>query len=112
MDGPVERSQDPRPGPSLRQPLGVVVEHECPRCHRPVELPLGEVCSECRQSIERRAGRIARLVALGSTVIFGVYVALRVPDDPTARMVCGVSVAIWYVLTNIIVKRVLRQHLK
>jgi len=107
----VERSQDPRPGPSLSKPLGIVVEHECPRCHRPVELPLGEICGECRQNIERRAGRIARLVALGSTAIFGVYVVLRVPDDPTARMVSGVSVAIWYILTNLIAKRVLRQHL-
>ena len=54
---------------------------------------------------------MARFVALGSTVVFGAYVALRVPDDATARMVSGVSVAIWYVLTNLIVKRVLRQHL-
>lgn len=88
-----------------------MVEHECPRCHRQVELPLGEICGDCRRSIERRASRIARLVALGSTVVFGAYVALRVPDDATARMVSGMSVAIWYVLTNLIVKRVLRQHL-
>ncbi len=107
----MECSQDPRPGPSLSQPLGVLVEHECPRCHRPVELPLGAICGDCRQGIERRASRIARLVALGSTAVFGVYVALRVPDDATARIVSGVSVAIWYVLTNLIVKRVLRQHI-
>jgi hypothetical protein len=92
--------------------LGVVLEHECPRCHRPVELPIGEICGACRQNIERRASRIARLAALGSTVAFGGYVALRVPDDSMARLVSGVSVALWYILTNLIVRRVLRHHLK
>lgn len=92
--------------------LGVLTEHQCPRCGRPVELPIGEICSTCRQSIERRASRIARLVALVSTAVVGIYLALRVPPDPTARLVSGVSVAIWYLLTNLIVKRVLREHLR
>lgn len=90
---------------------GVAVEHECPRCHRPVQLPIGEICDACRQRIERKAARIARLIALGSTALFGVYVLLRIPDDRMARMVSGVAVALWYLLTNLIVRRVLRYHL-
>jgi hypothetical protein len=89
-----------------------LVEHECPRCHRPVDLPLGEICGTCRQSIDRRAGRIARLVALASTMGLGVYVLLRVPEDPTARIVSGVSVALWYILTNLVVRRILREFLR
>ena len=88
---------------------GVLVERECPRCHRPVELPLGELCQVCRREIDRRAVRIARLVAMVSTAALGVYVMLRVPPDPIARAVSGGAVAAWYVLTYLIVRRVLRE---
>ncbi len=91
---------------------GLLVEHECPRCHQPVELPLGEICGACRQSIERRASRIGRLVAMVSTVAVAIYVVLRMPRDPTARLVGGVSIGLWYILTYLVVKRVLREYLK
>ena len=39
-----------------------LVEHECPRCHRAVELPLGELCGTCRGEIERRAVKLGNLV--------------------------------------------------
>ncbi len=42
----------------------------------------------------------------------GVYVLLRVPEDPTARIVSGVSVALWYILTNLVVRRILREFLR
>jgi len=77
-----------------------------------VELPLGELCGVCRQAIERRAGRIGRLVALISTVGVGIYVLLRMPPEPTPRMVGAMSIAIWYLLTYLVVKRVLREYLK
>jgi hypothetical protein len=76
-----------------------------------VELPLGELCQLCRQSIEQRAGRIARLVALMSTVALGVYVLLRMPDDPTARLVGAGAIGVWYLLTHLVVKRVVRTYL-
>ncbi len=91
---------------------GGLVEHECPRCHRPVELPLGEFCAACRQTIARRATRYARLIAMVSTAALGVYVLLRVPPDPTARTVSGVAVAAWYLLTYLIARRVLREFLR
>jgi hypothetical protein len=102
----------------LRQPnlgtpsLGGLVEHECPRCHRPVELPFGEICGTCQGEITRRANRVARLVAMVSTAAVGIYVMLRVPPDPTARAVSGASVAAWYLLTYMIAKRVAREALR
>ncbi len=57
-----------------------LVEHECPRCHRPVELPLGQLCKTCLTTIDKRA-----------------------------RIVGMVGVLIWYVLSNVIVRRVMGQ---
>ncbi len=92
--------------------LGVLVEHECPRCQRQVELPLGEICGDCHKEIERRASRIGRLVALASTVVVAIYVLVRMPAEPTPRMVGAMSIAIWYLLSYLVVKRVLREYLK
>ena len=89
--------------------FGGLVEHECPRCHRPVELPLGEICGTCQHDITRRANRVARVVAMVSTAAIGVYVMMRVPPDPTARAVSGISVAASYLLTYLIAKRVARE---
>ena len=89
-----------------------MIEQECPRCHEPVQLPLGELCGECRRDIDRRAGRMGRLIAAISTVLVAIYVMVRMPADPTARMVGAMSIAIWYLLTFLVVKRVLREYLK
>jgi hypothetical protein len=58
------------------------------------------------RSLTRRATRIARLVAIGTTVPLAVYVALALPVERTARLVGAVSVLLWYVLTFVIAKRV------
>ena len=97
-------SQTPSPG--------ALVEHECPRCHRPVELPLGALCGSCLQEIERRSSRIGRLVAAVSTLLVALYVLLRMPRDPAARYVGAVGIAVWYMLTYMVVKRTLREYLK
>jgi hypothetical protein len=77
-----------------------------------VELPLGELCRACRQDIERRANRAGRLVALASTIVVGIYVLVRMPAEPTPRMVGAASIAIWYLLTYLVVRRVMREYLK
>ncbi|HEX9692775.1 MAG TPA: hypothetical protein VGA22_11805 [Gemmatimonadales bacterium] len=87
-----------------------MVEHECPRCHREIELPLGELCPDCRREIERRAARVARVVAMVTTLALAVYIGIRVPADPTARLVGGAAVAVWYLLTNLVVRRLLREY--
>ena len=91
---------------------GVLVEHRCPRCSREVELPLGALCANCIKGIERRARNIARIVAGVTTLMLAVYVLVRVPADPTARLVGGLGVAAWYILSGVVVRRTLREALK
>lgn len=88
---------------------GGLLEHECPRCHRAVELPIGTLCRACSDEIERRAGRVGNLVALASTALLAGYVLLRMPPQPAARLVGGMAIAIWFVLSNIVVRRAVRE---
>lgn len=92
--------------------FGGLRERECPRCHRAVDLPLGDLCRECRIEIHRRATWIARWVSLVTTLGFGVYVLLRLPPDRTARMVAGLMVLMWYVISRQIAVRVARTWLQ
>lgn len=94
---------------NLQTPLVAgLVEHECPRCHRAVELPLGALCTHCRKAIERRARRVARLVSAGSTAAVALYIFIPPPPDERARTVGLVGILIWYILTNAVVRRVMR----
>ena len=92
--------------------LGTVLEHECPRCRTAVELPLGELCQDCRAAIQMRARKISRYVALGTTLPFAAYVYLRLPDDSTLRLVGLSSVVAWYIITGLVTKRILLEALK
>jgi hypothetical protein len=95
---------------SSQTPLNAgLIEHECPRCHRAVELPLGQLCKTCRTAIERRARRVGRVVGLLSAAAMGLYVFVPVPLDNRARLVGIMGVAMWYVLSNLAVRRVMRQ---
>ncbi len=91
---------------------GILVEHECPRCGREVELPLGALCAECWRNIERRAGKVSRWVAISTTLALAVYVYVRMPDYPMARMVGLSAIVAWYIITSIVTKRVMRELLK
>ncbi len=98
---------------SSRPPLsGILVEHECPRCGAEVELPLGELCSECWQGIELRAKKISRIVAITSTLGWAAYVYVRMPDNSTARLVGLSSVVAWYIITGLVTKRIMREVIK
>jgi hypothetical protein len=89
-----------------------LVEHECPRCHREVKLPFGDICGQCRDEVEHRARRTGRLVAGVSTLAVAGYTLLRMPDNDQARLVGVVGVILWYVLTNLVVRRAMRQWLR
>lgn len=91
--------------------LGALRERECPRCHRPVALPLGALCRDCRQEIERRARRLGRLAAASTTVLLAIYVLVRLPPDPRGRLVSAMAVAAWYLLSNMVVRRAARELL-
>ena len=98
---------------SSRRPLlAGLIEHECPRCHREVELPMGDLCAACLGEIERRARRVANLVALASTAVVAVYIVVRMPATEQARLVGVTAVVAWFVLSNMVVRRVMRQWTK
>jgi hypothetical protein len=61
-------------------------------------------------AIERRAARVARIVALSTTLVLAAYVWFRMPEAPTPRLVGGASIAVWYVLTNLVVRRAMREY--
>ena len=89
-----------------------LVERECPRCHQEVDLPLGELCTQCRREIEARARRVAYFVSIGSTALVGLYVYARMPDVELARIVGTVGVAVWLILSNTTVRRIMREYRK
>ncbi len=66
----------------------------------------------CLRLLNRRATRIARLVAIGTTAPLAVYVAMSLPVERTARLVGAASVLLWYVLTFLIAKRVTLEWIK
>ncbi len=62
--------------------------------------------------VEGNASRIGRLAAMATTLPLAVYVALTLPADRTARLVGAGSVALWYLLTSLIAKRIAWEWLK
>ncbi len=92
--------------------FGTALEHECPRCHNEVKLPLGEICQDCMAAIGMRARKISRYVALGTTVPFAIYVYFRLPDDPTLRLLGVSTVVAWYIIIGLVTKRILLEVFK
>ena len=87
--------------------------HPCAKCGTDTPgIAIGGLCANCTRLLARRATKIARLVAMGTTVPLAVYVTLSLPRDPTARLVGVASVLLWYVLTFLIAKRVTLEWLK
>jgi hypothetical protein len=62
--------------------------------------------------LNRRASRIGRLAAIGTTVPLAVYVAMALPVERTARLVGAACVLLWYVLMFQITRRVTLEWLK
>ena len=99
--------------PNLRGPLPVGPSHACAKCGEMVPgLAVGGICSECWRGVVRRAARIARWVAMGTTLPLAVYMTMTLPAQRTARLVGLVSVLAWYVLTSLIARRVAMEWLK
>lgn len=95
--------------PSSRGPLsaGSGPSHPCARCGQYVAgIAIGELCADCSRRVRIRASRIARLVAIGTTLPLAGYVAWSLPVERTARLVGAGCVLLWYVLTFIIARRV------
>lgn len=75
-------------------------------------IPIGGLCAECYRRVARRAARIGRLVAFGTTVPIAVYVTLSLPATRDARLVGAAAVVLWYVLASLVGRRVAWEWLK
>jgi hypothetical protein len=92
---------------------GLGPSHPCAKCGTDTPgIAIGGLCANCTRLLERRASRIGRLVAIGTTIPLAVYVAMTLPVERTARIVGAVSVLLWYVLTFLIAKRVTLEWIK
>ena len=99
--------------PSLLAPWPIGPKHPCAKCGEFVAgIPIGGLCADCTQRVRRRAARIARWAAMGTTLPLAAYVAWTLPHDQTARLVGAAAVLIWYVLTSLIARRVAWEWLK
>jgi hypothetical protein len=88
-------------------------KHPCAGCGEFVAgIAIGGLCPRCARAAERRAARIGRLVAIGTTLPLAVYVAWALPAERTARLVGAASALLWYVLTFLIAKRVALEWMK
>ena len=87
--------------------------HPCAKCGTDTPgIAIGGLCASCLRDLSRRATKIARLVAIGTTIPLAVYVAVSLPVDRTARIVGAASALLWYGLTLVIAKRVTMEILK
>ena len=86
---------------------GLGPRHPCAKCGTDTPgIAIGGLCANCTRLLNGRATKIARLVAIGTTLPLAVYVAVALPVERTARLVGAVSVLLWYVLTFLMAKRV------
>ncbi|HMG18024.1 MAG TPA: hypothetical protein VK573_04820 [Gemmatimonadales bacterium] len=87
--------------------------HPCAKCGEDTAgIAIGGVCANCTRLLNRRASRVGRLVAIGTTLPLAVYVALALPVERTARLVGAACVLLWYVLTFLIARRVTLEWIK
>jgi hypothetical protein len=94
-------------------PWPVGPKHPCAGCGEFVAgIAIGGLCPSCARLVDRKAARIGRIVAIGTTLPLAVYVAWSLPTERTARLVGAASVLLWYMLTFLIGKRIALEWVK
>lgn len=102
-----------RPNSPVPWSSGSGPSHPCAKCGESTAgIAIGGLCPNCSRLLEQRARRVARLVAIGTTLPLAVYVASALPVERTARLVGAACVLLWYVLTFLIAKRVTLEWIK
>ena len=92
---------------------GGLPEVPCARCgRRVVGLAWGDLCPQCYAERSRRATRIATRISLAATLLMGLYVAIRMPRDPMARVYGAIAVLATYIIVRRIVSRVAMETMK
>jgi hypothetical protein len=94
------------------------ISHPCAKCGASTRgIMVGELCASCTQTLRRRAGRLARWVALLTTLIVAGYFSMRLRSvapawTERARITAAVAIVAWYWLTFRIVQRIALEWLK
>ena len=92
---------------------GGLPEVPCAKCQRRVPgLAWGELCPQCRAERSARASRLANRISLAATALTAAYVALRMPNEPTAHFYGAVAVVATYIIVRRIVGRIAMEALK
>src|SRR2546426_11348493 len=92
-----------RPSSPAPWSSGLGPSHPCARCGTDTPgIAIGGLCPSCTRLLERRASKIGRLVAIGTTVPLAGYVALSLPVGRTARVVGAGRVVLWDVVAFVI----------
>jgi len=92
---------------------GGLPEVPCAKCERRVRgLQWGDLCPACRAERARRASRLANRISLAATALTAAYVALRMPNDSTARFYGAIAVVATYIIVRRIVSRIAMEALK
>jgi hypothetical protein len=87
--------------------------HLCARCGELTPgIAVGGLCPACTKILQRKSARIARWVAMGTTLPLAAYATWTLPHDRTFRLAAAATVLIWYALTFLIVKRTAWEWLK
>ena len=82
-------------------------EVPCARCGTRVQgLGWGELCPACSSERTRRANRLASRISLPATLLVGLYVAIRMPPYPLARIYGVIAVLVTYIVVRKVVQRV------
>ena len=91
----------------MLSPSGWPPEVPCARCGaRVAGLAWGDRCPDCRAARLRRANRLAGRLSLVATLLVGLYVVLRVPPLPLARVYGAIAVLVTYIVVRKIVQQV------
>lgn len=82
-------------------------EVPCARCGtRVAGLAWGGRCPACEAERAGRANRLARRISLPATLLVALYVMLRVPPLPLARVYGVIAVLVTYIVVGKVVRRV------
>jgi len=69
-------------------------------------LAWGARCPQCEAERAARANRLARRISLPATMLVALYVILRVPPLPLARIYGVIAVLVTFIVVRKVVRRV------
>src|SRR3989442_9798949 len=86
-----------RPNSPAPWSSGLGPSHPCAKCGTDTPgIAIGGLCPSCTRLLERRASKIARLAAIGTTAPLAGDVALSLPVGRTAPPVGAGGGLLWY----------------